>query len=69
MLLVSARWVVPIATPPIEDGAVVIDMEMDTDDRGSSPAPRRNPGHATIVAVGRRADVRRNHPDLPEWRA
>ncbi|MEO7669849.1 MAG: amidohydrolase family protein, partial [Polyangia bacterium] len=69
MLLLSARWVVPVATPPIEDGAVVLDMDMDTDDRGSSPAPRHIPGHATIVAVGRRADLRRNHPDLPEWRA
>lgn len=52
MRLLSAPWVVPIATPPVPEGAVLLE------DDG-----------ATIAAVGRREDLRRDHPAVVEERA
>jgi len=49
--LVSARWVVPIDTPPVAEGAVAL-----ADD-------------GAVLAVGTRAELRVEFPDVPEVRA
>src|SRR6185503_3000572 len=49
--LVSARWVVPIDTPPIAEGALAL-----ADD-------------GAVLAVGRRAELRAEFPEVPELRA
>jgi len=53
LCMLSAAWVLPIARPPIRDGAVVM---------GGA-------GGATVVACGARADLRRSFPEVPERRA
>jgi cytosine/adenosine deaminase-related metal-dependent hydrolase len=50
---VSAPWVCPIVTPPIGEGALVLG----------------GPGGDTVIACGRRADLRRDFPNLGEERA
>jgi cytosine/adenosine deaminase-related metal-dependent hydrolase len=76
--LISARWVFPISIPPIREGAVVLDDDpfgergddgapsKSAQDAGRGPGPA---GHARIVAMGTRADLRRAHPGLAEERA
>jgi cytosine/adenosine deaminase-related metal-dependent hydrolase len=51
--MLSAAWVLPIAGPPIREGAVVM---------GGAEG-------ATVVACGARADLRRSFPEVPERRA
>jgi cytosine/adenosine deaminase-related metal-dependent hydrolase len=51
--MLSAAWVLPIARPPIREGAVVVGGD----------------GGATVVACGARADLRRSFPGVPERRA
>ncbi|MES1171666.1 MAG: amidohydrolase family protein [Bacteroidota bacterium] len=59
MRLVSAPWIVPVVTPPIRDGAVLLGDGAHGDGIDDN----------TIVAVGRRADLLRLHGALPETRA
>ena len=62
MRLFSSSWVLPVATAPLRDGAVVVSDE--GDGAISEGAPR--PG--TVIAVGPRDDLRRAFTGIPETR-
>jgi cytosine/adenosine deaminase-related metal-dependent hydrolase len=76
--LISAPWVVPILGPPIREGAVALDDASDPRD-ANDPNDPNDPNHpsnanavkggSTIVSVGARADIRRDHPAAHEMRA
>jgi cytosine/adenosine deaminase-related metal-dependent hydrolase len=79
--MLSAAWVLPMAGPPIREGAVVIGRAPDGDrnddgprrdgdgDAGRARAGGRAPAGGTVVACGTRAELLRTHPGLPERRA
>ena len=69
MRLISARWVIPVAAPPIAEGAVVVEDSQDSQDRHESATDGSRPSATTIVAVGTRVALRRDYPRAGETRA
>ena len=75
MRLISARWVIPIVGPPIAEGAVVLADQVDQADQADQSTIDATGGSAldatssTVLAIGTRADLRRDYPGASETRA